>query len=60
MNLTLYLAMPDRAAFDAAVQQRYDPASANYHKWMTDAELQKFAPAADQTAAVKRDVAKRG
>jgi subtilase family serine protease len=60
VNLTLHLKMADRAAFDAAVEQLYDRASVSYHKWMTDADLQKYAPTADQIAAVKREVAKHG
>ena len=60
VNLTLHLKMSNRAAFDAAVEQRYDPASANYHKWMTDADLQQYAPTASQIAAVKSEVAKHG
>lgn len=60
IHLTLHLKIPDRAAFDAAVQERYDPASANYHHWMTDADLQKYAPTAAQIAAVQSEVAKHG
>lgn len=60
INLTVYLKMPNRAAFDAAVDQLYNPASPSYEKWMTDAELQKYAPSPAQVAAVRNELQKHG
>lgn len=60
MNVTVHLKMNDRAAFDAAVEQLYNPASPTYQKWMTNVELQKYAPSAASVAVVKGELEKHG
>ncbi len=60
MNVTVHLKMHDRAAFDAAVEQLYNPQSATYQRWMTNADLQKFAPSAGEVALVKQELEKHG
>ncbi|MBV9268205.1 MAG: hypothetical protein JO061_18700, partial [Acidobacteriaceae bacterium] len=60
MNVTVHLKMHDRAAFDAALEQLYNPASSKYHQWMTDAELQKYAPTAAEVAKVRSELEKHG
>jgi subtilase family serine protease len=60
IRITIYLKMSDRAAFDAEVQQRYNPASPKYHNWMTSAELATFAPTQVQVATVRSELEKHG
>lgn len=59
-NLTVVLKLPDRAAFDKAVEELYDPASPNYHHWLTDEDLEKFAPTATDFATVKNELVAQG
>jgi subtilase family serine protease len=59
-NLTVLLKLPDRSAFDKAVESLYDPASANYHHWLTDADLEKYAPTATDFETVKNELVSRG
>lgn len=60
MNVTVHLRMNDRAAFDAAVEELYNPQSPTYQKWMTNAELQRYAPSAAAVATVKAELEKHG
>jgi subtilase family serine protease len=59
-NLTVVLKLPDRSAFDKTVESLYDPASANYHHWLTDADLEKYAPTATDFETVKNELVSRG
>lgn len=59
-NLTIVLKLPDRAAFDKAVEDLYDPTSASYHHWLTDSDLEKFAPKASDFAIVKNELVAQG
>jgi subtilase family serine protease len=60
INITVHLKLTDKSAFDKAVDALYDPASPTFHKWMTNADLQKFAPPASQRQAVERELKKNG
>lgn len=60
LNLTVHLKLPNRAAFDAAVDELYNPASPKYEKWMTDAELSAYAPTAAQLNTVRQELEKDG
>jgi subtilase family serine protease len=60
INVTVHLALPDRAAFDKAVDALYDPASPTFHKWMTNADLKKFAPTEAQRQIVRQELQKHG
>ena len=60
INITVHLKLNDKAAFDKAVDALYDPASPTFHKWMTNADLQKFAPPASQRQAVVRELQRNG
>lgn len=60
MNVTVYLKMTDRSGFEAAIEQLYNPASPTYQKWMTDADLKKYAPSAAAVATVKQELEKNG
>ena len=37
-SISVYLNLHDQAGFDQAVRDLYDPASANFHHWFTDAD----------------------
>ena len=45
INITVHFKLNDKAAFDKAVAALQDPASPTFHKWMTKADLRKYAPA---------------
>ena len=59
-NLTIVLKLPDRAAFDKAVEDLYDPASPSYHHWLSDAELESYAPTAADFGSVKNELVAEG
>jgi subtilase family serine protease len=59
-NLTVVLKLPDRATFDKTVESLYDPASPNYHHWLSDTELAKFAPTPSDFATVKGELVAQG
>ncbi len=59
-NLTVILKVPDQAALDQAIDKLYDPASPTYHHWLTDADLEKYAPSATDFATVKNELIAQG
>ncbi len=60
INITVHLKLSDKAAFDKAVDALYDPASPTFHKWMTNADLKKYAPSEGQRLAVRKELQKQG
>jgi subtilase family serine protease len=60
VNLTLVLALHDRAGFDRAVEALYDPASPTFHEWFTGAEFDKFVPSVEEYETVKNELTKQG
>jgi len=60
VNITVHLTLNDKASFDKAVDALYDPASPTFHKWMTNADLMKFAPTAAQRQIVRQELQKHG
>jgi len=60
INITIHLKLSDKAAFDKAVDALYDPASPTFHKWMTNADLKKYAPSEAQRQAVRKELQKQG
>jgi subtilase family serine protease len=60
INVSVHLKLNDKAAFDQAVAALYDPASPTFHKWMTNADLQKYAPTEGQREIVRQELAKHG
>jgi subtilase family serine protease len=58
INITVHLKKNE--AFDKAVDALYDPASPTFHKWMTNADLQAYAPAEEQREAVRRELVSHG
>jgi subtilase family serine protease len=60
MNLTVVLKIHNRAEFDKLVEDLYDPASSRYRQWLTDAELEKYAPTAREFETVKDELVRQG
>jgi hypothetical protein len=60
INITVHLQLTDKAAFDKAVDALYDPSSPTYHHWMSNADLQKYAPAKEQRQIVLQELEKNG
>lgn len=60
INVTVYLRLNNKAAFDQAVDALYDPASPTYHVWMNNDELKKYAATKQQQEAVAQELLKNG
>ena len=60
INITVHLKLSDKAAFDKAVDALYDPASPTFHKWMTNADLKKYAPTEEQRETVRQELQNHG
>jgi subtilase family serine protease len=60
MTVTVHLQLQNKAAFDKKVDALYDPGSPTYQKWLTDADLAKYAPAREQAAAVRKQLETHG
>jgi subtilase family serine protease len=56
INLTVQLQPQNKAAFDKAVDALYDPASPTFHHWLTEEDLKKYAPAKEQSDAVRKEL----
>lgn len=60
ITITVQLQLQDKAAFDKAVDALYDPESPTFHKWLTEEDLKKYAPAKEQSAAVRKELESHG
>jgi len=60
LNLTVALALHNRAEFDKAVDNLYDPASPTFRQWFTDKDFEKYAPTAQEFETVKNEFVKQG
>src|ERR1022692_1436677 len=60
INITVHLTLNDKAAFDKAVDALYDHTSPTFHKWMTKADLMKYAPTAAQREIVRQELQAHG
>ena len=60
INITVHFQLPNRAAFDKAVDALYDRSSPTYHHWMNNTDLRKFAPTASQRQVVREELEKNG
>ncbi|HXP11645.1 MAG TPA: S53 family peptidase [Acidobacteriaceae bacterium] len=60
MTVTVHLQLQNKAAFDREVDALYDPVSPTYHKWLTNADLAKYAPAREHAAAVRKELETHG
>jgi subtilase family serine protease len=58
INITVHLQLSD--AFHSAVDALYDPSSPTYHKWMTNADLMKYAPSEQQREVVREELERNG
>jgi subtilase family serine protease len=58
INITVHLQLNE--AFDKAVDALYDPTSPTYRQWMTNADLQKYAPSEQQREIVSQELEKNG
>jgi subtilase family serine protease len=59
-TITVHMQLPNRAAFDKAVDALYDKTSPTYHHWMTNADLSKFAPSEAQRQIVREELERNG
>ena len=59
-TITVILKLRNQAGFDAAVKDLYDPESASFHKWFTDADFAKYAPTAADLKTVRDELSKQG
>jgi len=59
-SISVYLKLHDQAGFDQAVRDLYDPASANFHHWFTDADFAKYAPTAAEMQMVRSELERQG
>jgi subtilase family serine protease len=58
VSVTFWLKLHNKAALDELVSQMYDPASSNYHRWLTLKEYQaQFAPTDAEMAVVQQYLA---
>jgi subtilase family serine protease len=60
LNLTLMLKMHNRAEFDKAVEDLYDPASSHYRQWFTDEDFARYAPTTQEFETVRNELLKQG
>jgi subtilase family serine protease len=60
LNINVQLQPQNKAAFDKAVDALYDPASPTFHKWMTEEDLEKYAPTKEQSDAVRKELESHG
>ncbi len=60
VTIDVHLKQPNEKSLVSAVDALYDPKSPSFHKWMTDADLQKFAPSSAQIDLVSRELEHHG
>jgi subtilase family serine protease len=58
INITIHMQLSD--AFHSAVDALYDANSPTYHKWMTNADLMKYAPTEQQREVVREELERNG
>jgi subtilase family serine protease len=59
-SISVYLKLHDQAGFDQAIRDLYDPASANFHHWFTDADFARYAPTAAEVQMVRSELERHG
>jgi subtilase family serine protease len=59
-TVTVYLNLHDQAGFDREVANLYDPASPTFHRWLTDADLARYAPTEAEVQTVKAELTRQG
>jgi subtilase family serine protease len=58
--LTVMLKLHNQIAFDKAVESLYDPQSASFHHWFTNADFAKYAPTSAELQTVREELEKQG
>jgi subtilase family serine protease len=56
LTITVQLQLQNKAAFDQLVDALYDPESPSFHRWLSDEDLKKYAPAKEQSDAVRKEL----
>jgi subtilase family serine protease len=59
-NLTLVLKTHGTADLDKTIEALYDPESPTYHQWLSDADLDKYAPTEAEYAQVRNALTAQG
>ncbi len=54
IEVSAWLNLHNRAAFDALAQQLYDRTSPNYRHWLKTADFARFAPTAEEASTVRQ------
>ncbi len=57
---TVWLNLHNKPEFDAAVANLYKPGSPTYRQWLTEAQLSKYLPTAQELETVKKEVSGKG
>src|SRR6185312_13807368 len=60
MGITVWLKMHNKARFDQALQDLYDPDSPTFHHWMTASNLSSYAPTDADVRAVCNELQAHG
>lgn len=60
INLTINLKLHNQAEYDKAVEALYDPTSATFHHWFTEADFEKYAPTEEEFNSVKHELLNAG
>ena len=60
VNLTVVLKLHQRAEFDKAVEELYDPASPKFQQWFTEKDFERYAPTAREFDTVRSELTKQG
>jgi subtilase family serine protease len=53
IEVSIWLNLHNRTALDSLAQQLYDPTSSNYHHWLKNSDLARFAPTAEEASTVR-------
>ena len=53
IEVSVWLNLHDRAALDTLAQQLYDRTSPNYHHWLKNSDLARFAPTTQEAATMR-------
>lgn len=59
-NFTVFLKLHNEAALDRTIEALSDPESSNYHHWLTQADLEQYAPTGAEFESVKNELISHG
>ena len=60
MSVTVWLKMHNKRKFDQMLENLYDPESADFHHWLTPADLRKYAPSSSDIQVVRNELEAHG